>query len=161
MLFRSLTLPVICLLRREGDVIKELFNPGFPQKEYQDLLGSSVRENLAGLAFNVETDVAQQLLFSDKIKGALLKRTNENLKTVASLLRRGFWQTFEQIVTTQWIFTEASNMAEAAIELEESGLLNTASQPSAQLVTKTICDAASTVKAWSPWIGTRPRVWPF
>ena len=138
------------LLRPEVDIIKELYNPGFPQKEYQDLLGSSVRENLAGLAFNVETDVAQQLLFSDKIKGALLRRTDEDLKTVSSKLRRGFWHTLEQIATTQWAFTEASNMAEAALELEESGLLITAPPPSARLITKTICDAALTVPAWWP-----------
>jgi len=138
------------LLRPKGEMISPLFQLDFPQKEYQDLLGSSVRENLAGLAFNVEADLAQQLLFSDKIRNALMLGSARELQDVASLLPKGFWQTFEHIATTAWAFIEASKMAEVALALEESGLLNTASRPSARSVTKSFCDAAVTCKAWSP-----------
>lgn len=138
------------LLRREGDIISELFNPGFPAMDYQDLLGSTVRDNLAGLAFNVEADVARQLLFSDKIKNALMEGSAEELKNVAKLLRRGFWETFEQVATKDWAVSEAMKMAESALAVEESELLKRPFSQSARSVVRSICDGAITAKFWLP-----------
>ena len=138
------------LLRRTGpDVVHELFNAEFPDKAYEELLGDTARENLAAIAFNVEVDVAQQLLFSDKIKNALTLGSSEELKKVASLLRRGFWEVFEH-TAKEWAVGETVKVAEAALALEESGLLNNAFRPSVRAVTKSLCDRAGTVKSWAP-----------
>jgi Tol biopolymer transport system component len=142
------------LTRRDGkEIVEELLaatEPAFPPTEYQDLLGSMVRENLAAISFNVEVNVAQQLLLTDRIKNALTLGSAEELKNTASLLQRGFWEIFEQVVTTEWAGGELVRIADAALALEESGLLGSALQPTARSVTRKMCDLASTVSAWSP-----------
>ena len=138
------------LLRRDGvDVVTALFNPEFPGKEYLDVLGGRAHEHLAGLDFNVEVDVAQQLLFSNKIKNALTLGSAAELKTVASLLPRGFWEIFERIAR-EWASTEFVKVSDAAWALEESGILSNGFGPSVRLVTQCFCERAATVQAWAP-----------
>lgn len=138
------------LLRRgNADVVASVLTPEFPEKEYGELLGDDIRESLAAITFNVEIDVARQLLFSDKIKNALTLGSGEALKNVASLLRRGFWEVFEQ-TAREWADGETLKVADAAIALDESGLLNNAFRPSVRAVTKALCDHAGRVKSWAP-----------
>jgi len=138
------------LLRRTGtNVVNALFNPEFPGKAYEELLGDTARENLAAIAFNVEVDVAQQLLFSNKIKNALTLGSGDELKKVASLLRRGFWEVLEQ-TAKEWASGETVKVADAALALNESGLLNNAFRPSVRAVTKALCDRAGAVESWAP-----------
>ena len=139
----------VVLRRNKEDIISKLDESNFPNKDYTDLLGSTLRENLAGLAFNVETSVAQQLLYSDKIKAALVNGKKEELKNAAELLGKAFWVTFERIATTEWATTEASKMADAAMTLQESGLLTTPFQPSSRSVIKAICEHAERVEIWA------------
>jgi Cdc6-like AAA superfamily ATPase len=138
----------VVLRRNKVNVIEKLEETDFPDKEYIDLLGNSLRENLAGLAFNIETSVAQQLLYSDKIKAALMNGKADELKQAALLLGKAFWDTFERIATTEWAVTEASKMADAALTLEESDLLTAAYKPSARSVIKAICEHAELVDTW-------------
>jgi len=139
----------VLLRRGNADVVTGLLNPEFPEKEYRELLGDDIRESLAAIAFNVEIDVARQLLFSDRIKNALTLGSGEELKKVASLLRRGFWEVFEQ-TAREWAGGETVKVADAAIALEESDLLNNAFRPSVRAVTKALCDRAGAVKSWAP-----------
>jgi hypothetical protein len=138
------------LLRRTGtNVVNAIFNAEFPGKAYEELLGEKARENVAAIAFNVEVDVARQLLFSDKIKHALTLGSGEELKKVASLVRRGFWEVFEQ-TAKEWASGETVKVAEAALALEESGLMSNAFQPSVRTVTRALCDRASAIESWAP-----------
>lgn len=138
------------LLRRTGtNVVNALFNAEFPGKAYEELLGDTARENLAAIVFNVEVDVARQLLFSDKIKNALTLGSADELKKVASLLRRGFWEVLEQ-TAKEWATNETVKVADAAIALDESGLFTNAFQPSVRAVTKALCDRARAVGSWAP-----------
>jgi Tol biopolymer transport system component/Cdc6-like AAA superfamily ATPase len=139
----------VVLRRNKDDIISKLYESNFPAKDYTDLLGSTLRENLAGLAFNVETSVAQQLLYSDKIKAALVNGKEDELKDAAELLGKAFWDTFERIATTEWATTEASKMADAALTLQESGLVTTPFQPSPRSVIKAICEHAEGVEIWA------------
>ena len=139
----------VVLRRNKEDIISQLDKSDFPDKDYIDLLGSTLRENLAGLAFNVETPVAQQLLYSDKIKTALINGKADELKQAAELLGKAFWDTFERIAITEWASTEASKMADAVLTLEETGLVTAPFQPSPRSVIKTICEHAEKVELWS------------
>lgn len=138
------------LLRRTGwDVVNAIFNAEFPGKAYEELLGETARENLAAIAFNVEVDVARQLLFADKINNALTVGSAEELKKVASLLRRGFWEVFEQNARL-WAGGETVKVADAALALDESRLLLNAFRPTVRTVTKALCDRAAAVQSWEP-----------
>ena len=137
------------LQRRIMDVAKSLFNADFPAKAYEELLGDTARENLAAIVFNVEVDVARQLLFSDKINNALTLGSADELKKVKLLLRRGFWEVFEQNARL-WAGGETVKVAEAALALDESGLLHDAFGPSVRTVTKAFCDRAAAVVSWAP-----------
>jgi hypothetical protein len=83
--------------------------------------------------------------------------SSAELKKTASLLRRGFWETFEQIITTEWAGSELVRIADAALALEESGLLTDAPAPSARMVTRSFCELAASVHAWSPISETRAK----
>ncbi|HEY6805700.1 MAG TPA: P-loop NTPase fold protein [Pyrinomonadaceae bacterium] len=141
-------------LRRAGaDIVKKLLvEPPemFPRKEYRELLGDGVRESLAAMAFNVEVDVAQQLLFSDKIKNALTLASSEELQRIEKQIPKGFWEIFEQIVTSEWTGEEVVKIADAASALEESKLLVNAPESSVRSVTRTMCRQAAAVPAWVP-----------
>ena len=143
----------VLLRRHNDDVIQLLFKPEFPTKDYQELLGNRVREGLAALAFNVEIDVAQQLLFSDKINNALTLSSDAELQRVASLLRRGFWEVFEQNAR-EWASSETLKVADAAFAIEKSGILNggfrTGFETLAHSVTKFFCERVPAVAVWSP-----------
>lgn len=143
----------VLLRRHNEDVIQWLFKPDFPSKDYQELLGNRVREGLAALAFNVEIDVAQQLLFSDKINNALTLGSDSELQRIASLLRRGFWEVFEQNAR-EWASSETLKVADAALAIDKSGILNaglsTGFEPLAHSVTKFFCERVPAVAVWSP-----------
>ncbi|HKQ99067.1 MAG TPA: P-loop NTPase fold protein, partial [Pyrinomonadaceae bacterium] len=138
------------MLRRKGqDVINELKTSGFPPKEYRELLGDQVQDSLAAIAFNVEVEVAQQLLITTKVKDALSSGSSTTLKDIANL-PRGIWELLERIITTEWQDAESVKIAYAAHALSESGLLEKATRPEARTITEAMCRTAAKVEAWVP-----------
>lgn len=139
------------LLRRAGNdinsIIEKLLKGELPD-EYKDLLGSEIINNLPAIAFNVDIAVAQQLVFSNRIKDALGSGATEELRTIASL-PKGFWEILEQIITTEWTGPEAVKIANAAFALDNSKLLNKAPRPTERTVVKAMCNIANSVQVWS------------
>lgn len=137
------------LLRRENeDVLDKLSKQEIPSREYHDLLGSEVTHNLAAMGFNVEVNEAQQLLFSNRIKDALGRGSSADLRKLASL-PKGFWEMLEKFITTEWAGSEAVNIADAALALNDSELLGRAPQPAERTVIKKMCDIAYSVGEWT------------
>jgi hypothetical protein len=143
----------VYLRRSHVDIVTRLLNDplqSFPPKEYQDLLGDGVRENLAAMAFNVEVKVAQEMLFSDKIRTALTTASSEGLQLIETQIPKGFWGIFEQIISWEWTGDELVKVADAAWALEESKLLINAPESARDAVTGTMCRKAKSVAAWVP-----------
>jgi len=141
-------------LRRKGeDIAKRLLADSplvFPSKDFRDLLGEGIRESLAAMFFNVEVNVAQQLLFTDRIKNALTTASSEELKKIEGQIPKGFWEMFEQIVTSEWTGEEVVKIADAAWALQQSELLTRAAVPTVRSVMRMMCDQAAIVIKWAP-----------
>ncbi len=134
--------------RRRLDVIFNLFDSDFPPAEYQGLLGQNARENLAAIAFNVEPAAAQQLMFSGKITNLMVTDSPNELKQIALL--KGFWNSFEQLATKEWVATEPNNLPVTALTLEDNDIFETASEPQVRNVKRAMIDRAMAVGLWSP-----------
>lgn len=122
----------------------------FPSQDALTLLGDTLTESLAGLAFNVEANVGQQLLLGEPIYSALSKGNAKSLKRLEDRYGDGFWVVAEKVATTKFNNTDASTIAKAGLALADSGIT---SNSRAELVTvvNAVCAEAKEVQNWSPF----------
>lgn len=142
------------LLQREEMSVKEiergLVEATLPTREYESLLGTGSRENLAALLFNVEVKTALQLLLHDPINRALSGKEPDELKMLEAS-QDGFWEVLERIATDEWRQGEAATIANAARLLWRSKLIVERTSSEANTVFIELSRAASRITVWLPF----------
>ena len=113
----------VSLRRREGDIKKELFEGNFPEPPIEALLESDLRENLAGLTFNVEAKLGVQFLLGDPIRDALTDRKSDELGKFEEKHGTGFWAVLEEVLHERISEGDAKFVCNSAWCLRDSKLL--------------------------------------
>ena len=124
----AIPLPHMCyyvISRRRGiNVVEALLDdPNFPDQGIASLLeglGSTLRESLAQLAFNVEREWALEFLLGDPIRNAVRERDGNGLASLANLYPEGFWTVMDIL---QGELTDAEEVGSLAVALRDSELL--------------------------------------
>lgn len=115
-------------------------------------LGDSLKDSLAGLAFNVPAMLGQQLLLADPIYDALCQQHSDELKSLAESHGAGFWAVLEKVATSKFVDTEAAALAKAACCLRESKLLEQdETRNEVRTVRASLKSAAMSIDTWSPF----------
>lgn len=147
------------LRRRPVDIRKALLN----KKNGQDPLinigvvasmshESDLRDNLAGLYFNVPATLGRQLLLSDPIVHALTQGDAEALARINETNKAAFLPVCRDVLlkTLSTQLTNSFGIANVAIALKNSGVLAAADQETECAVVRVLSGSVSQVPSWSP-----------
>ena len=140
----------VILRRGHTDVCKALLDGKLPHKKnVESIISANLHANLAGLAFNVEPRVGQQLLLSDPIKDSLMKGDVKSLQELARNHDQGFWAVLDQVFR----LTDygAAGVGTAALCLDESGILEDQERREARTVIQRLAQAAVSISEWTPF----------
>ncbi|MGH8543766.1 MAG: P-loop NTPase fold protein [Gammaproteobacteria bacterium] len=123
-----------------------------PAPDASRLMGESLRDSLAGLAFNVPAKLGQQLLLAEPIFDALCQDSPDRLLELVATHGRGFWVVLEKVAASKIAMGDASVLAKVAISLSQSSLLVEAgSRVEARTTLKALASAARSVESWTPF----------
>jgi hypothetical protein len=142
----------VTLQRAGTDVAEGLIVGVLPDKNVSSMLGPDLRANLAGLAFNVESAIGQQLLLSDPIERALYGLDLNNIRKYEQEHGPGFWVVLEDVALHRLGDATPRDLARTARCLRESSLLPRPEQQSIlRVVRRRLAEVAkSTKSAWIP-----------
>lgn len=138
------------LRRANTDIQKELLKGSIPDANVVSMLSANLRPNLAGLALNVPAAFAQQLLLGDPIYNALVSNNVKEIKNLERHHSDGFWAVLEEVATSQLFDTGATAVANTALCLHQSEIINNQTRNEVQTVKSRLSLAASSIINWSP-----------
>lgn len=110
-------------IRYGTDVRGQLLSGSIPDKYIVAALPPGLHTNLAGLLFNVDPAVGQQLLLETPILDALTTNQPEKLDDLEKQHGVGFWAVAEEAVNDGLKDVDATDLALSAACLEKSGIL--------------------------------------
>lgn len=141
------------LLRRDRvSVVDELRSGEIPSKRIAELLREDAKYHLAAMAFNVDVDLAKQLLLAPLIRKALFDGEAENVRALEEQHERGFWPVLDFLVSN-WASAppSATQLARYVNSLQDAGSLERAELAMRQSVVDSLCRSAQKVDSWAPF----------
>ena len=139
------------LKRRHEEIVSELVKGNYPEQAYKDILGDGARDSLAALSYNVEPQIAYQILLGNPIQEALTDSTGKKLNKLAANFKNGFWEAFESAVSSDWAAGQSERVGIAVVAIDQSGVLNNTSRAEADSVRRTLIKLALDSKSWKPF----------
>jgi len=129
------------LRHRDIAVDIDLLAGTLPSERAGRLLGSTVRDSLAMLHFNVELDRARQVLLFEPLMTALLTGDDERTQVLAQI--PGFWTVAEAMPFHGWAQRGGQDLAQAGATLTAAGVLHGATRSVLDQVTAALRSADS------------------
>jgi hypothetical protein len=139
------------LCRRDVNIRKEILNGKIPDPAIQDILSPDIVANLAGLHFNVDATLGQQLLLADPIANALREGDAEKLKELEERHKVGFWAVLESVMTEKGAGAVTKEVANAARCLDSSRLFDNQTGTERNAILSALKRSAISVKPWIPF----------
>lgn len=139
------------LKRRHEEIVDGLVLGKYPEHGYSSIFGDEVRDTLAALTFNVERDIAYQILLGNPIQSALTDSSGAELKSLAATFENGFWEALENNLSGQWATGESEKASIAIVAIDKSGVLNNKSRAEAGSVRSTLSRIALDFTSWKPF----------
>lgn len=140
----------VILKRRGEDIKKGLENGEIPESEFQDNNGNGLRENLAAMFFNVEKEIAIQLLIKDQLENALRNRRGSELRNLAEV-EFGFWETLDSLPFINWEKENQKDFTNAVWCLVESDVITLAEKSVHKSIINEFQRIAFRVDRWVPF----------
>ena len=136
------------LLRRgeNKNIDVSLLNDNIKKLTPEVLMGQDVYVNLAALYYNVEPEIARQLLLRQPLSDALRKGNIEEVKSLSEW--RGFVQVLENIPFGDWTNGTSYQLANAAFALEKSGVLEKIGFAETFVLKSQLRNVFNTVGSW-------------
>ena len=140
------------ILRRDSNDIRPgLLNGTIPDNNMEALLPPELKQNLAGLFFNVKASLGQQLLLDGPISNALGESDGTALKKLEGIHHDGFWASLETKFGLSLIDTSLTPFTIAVLSLDHSGILKDENRSKTVTIIKPLGRMASDVPDWSPF----------
>ena len=142
------------LNREQVKIVAGLVNGNYPEPAYKDILGDGARDTLAALSYNVEPQIAYQILLRNPIREALADSTGRSLKDLEARFKNGFWEAFESVMSSDWSGGQSERVGIAVVSVDHSGVLNDTSRAEAGSVRNTLLRMALSFTSWKPFNST-------
>ena len=113
-------------------------------------LAPNLRATLAGLLFNVDATVGEQLLLSEPIYRAVAGNNVPVLKQLEMVHQSGFWAVLEEVIESRIRDEGPAAICSAARCLNDSNLLRDDSKQDVRDTIDTFAETADKVESWSP-----------
>ena len=132
------------------EIREALLRGDVPDRSLVAVLAPNLRANLAGLLFNVEASVGEQLLLSEPIYKSLAENDVPTLKQLEKVHQGGFWAVLEDLIGSRFREEGAAIICPAAQSLNDSGLLRDSSKQGVLDTIRALARTARDVESWSP-----------
>ncbi len=140
----------VILRRRNVNVFKGLMAGLLPEKNIVPILSPDLRDNLAGLAFNVRAELGRQLILDDPIYDALAKNDFGELQNLEKRYKDGFWAVLVAI-SPRLADADAITIANIAACLDQFDILKHQERNESVIIKRELGSAASRINTWSPF----------
>lgn len=142
----------VILRRMQSDIRKDLLSGTIPDPKVMALTPENLRENLAGLLFNVEAKKGLQLLLRDPIQNALDKSDHEKINILEKDYQAGFWDVLEEVLQSNLEGSNAKFLSNSTKCLENSELFkNSSHQNNSVSIKNLLKNIALIIEAWTPF----------
>jgi hypothetical protein len=141
----------VILRRQNVNISKGLIEGTLPASNIVSIVPPNLRDNLAGLAYNVPAELGQQLTLNDPIYDALAKNDSTGLQKLEKSHGDGFWAVLEVVVTSGFADADATTVANAALCLDQSHILENQTRNETITVIGELKKIASGVDSWAPF----------
>jgi hypothetical protein len=139
------------ILRRQNvNIFKGLGDGTLPEEKILPILTPGLRDNLAGLAFNVQAELGRQLILDDPIYDALAKNDFKELQNLEKLYKDGFWAILV-VISPRLADADAITIANIASCLDKSSILKQQERNESIIVKRELARVASRIESWSPF----------
>ena len=132
------------------EIREALLRGDVPDRSIAALLSPNLRATLAGLLFNVEPSVGEQLLLSDPIYKFLAENDISKLKELEMVHQSGFWAVLEDMIESRIREEGAALICPAAQCLNDSNLLKDDSKQDVRDTIRAFAETAGDVESCSP-----------
>lgn len=129
-------------------IIEKLVTGEIPTKEYQNLLGEKVSEDIAVLIFNVEHRVAIQLLLFKPLKESLITLDEKRIDLIYENFESGFWSILESYENSDWSSLSPLNLATATISIDKIFKTKNSQPASKEIVFRSLQNAYFGIDFW-------------
>jgi len=141
------------ILSREGVNIRDkLLEDGWdPDRALQSILSPNYRASLAGLYYNVDPELGQELLLTSQINYALKAREPEQLITLEKLYGNGFWAVLDDRMKEMvGENVSAPEAADAAVCLDVLNRISSRQEIEIKSLAASLKLLTLSVTAWAP-----------
>ncbi len=132
------------------EIREALLSGNVPDRSLVALLSPNLRATLAGLLFNVEASVGEQLLLSEPIYKSLAENDIPALKQLEMVHQSGFWAVLEDMIESRIREEGSAVICPAAQCLKNSELLRDGSKQDVRDTIHAFAETAGDVESWSP-----------
>ena len=132
------------------EIRKTLLSGAVPERSLAALLAPNLRANLAGLLFNMEASIGEQLLLNDPIYKSLAENDVPTLRDLEKVHRDGFWVVLEEVIWSRIREEGPASICPAAQCLNDSELLKNSSKQDVRDTIRAFAETAQDVESWSP-----------
>ncbi|MFZ7133369.1 MAG: P-loop NTPase fold protein [Eubacteriales bacterium] len=141
----------IILRRNSTNIRTELINKNIPEKKFEEILPPNLKNSIAGLYFNVKSDIGQQLLLDEPINTALNENDNYRLKELVEFNPDVSWVIIEKYFCENSKDNTTESIVNKALCLERSGIFKNNRRSEAFKSIEIFGRKASVVSDWSPF----------
>ena len=139
------------LRRNDVKIHDELLTKKLPDPAFQAILSPHIVASLAGLDFNVEATLGQQLLLADPIANAMGKGDVQDFKTLEETFGVGFWAVLETVMTEKGAGKTANEVTNVALCLDSLPLLDKQTLSERNAILAALRRSALDIQAWTPF----------
>ena len=108
----------------QTDISVQLREGILPESKISRIASPKLRMNLAGLVFNVNANLGQQLLLGEDINNALAKRDPTELNKIYKNHKEGFWAVLDDVVTIGLIDSNTDHICSSSMTLAAADWFN-------------------------------------
>ncbi|MYG36047.1 MAG: hypothetical protein F4205_11195 [Gemmatimonadetes bacterium] len=130
---------------------KALVDGEIPESSYPRMFGRELRANLAGLLFNVEATLGEQLLLAEPIFESLSRKEVMRLDELEATHQRGFWLVLEDVVGSRLGDAGPAGICPAAVCLSKSRAFVEGERAAVSTVIHIFGETVRNVDSWFPF----------
>jgi hypothetical protein len=140
----------VSLINRKEDFPKQFIAGKIPEEQFKDVLGDKVPENMAAMWFNIEPNIAIQILLEKPILESILNRDVNVSKDLEDKHKEWFWSVFNKNLTKSELVKTPNFLLSIAFCISKNKLMHNSGDASSKTIHSIIEKNVLNVTSWKP-----------
>ncbi len=132
-----------------GNLTEMLRTGKLPEAEAVRILSNDIKKNMAGLAFNVDAKLGQELLLGDSIYNALINSEQDELLKLKDAHKQGFWDVLDTVIPERIVYCSDEQISNVIHCFQNYELIENAPIEDINSIKEHICKSTKAVPLWN------------